>query len=107
MTFMPMTVREDGEAGPYSNGETDAEGKFTLVTAEQRERRGAVVGKHRVIVSTKKAHLDPNDRDREIVDSPEILPRIYYDYRQTTLEVEIPEGGTETIELSLDSKAGR
>jgi hypothetical protein len=107
VVFMPRTTREDGEAGPYSNGTTDDEGRFTLATVESDSKSGAVVGPHRVIVSTRQAHVEPNDPDIEIIDSPETIPRPYNHYRLTPLTFEVPPKGTTSADFKLDSKKKR
>ncbi len=101
---MPNTTSSDGEAGPYSNGETDDEGRYRLKSVEERPREGAVIGSHRIIVSTRKSHLDPEDRDIEIVDAEEIIPAPYYDYRNTPLTFSVPPGGSDSADFALKSK---
>lgn len=103
VVFMPTEVTDDGEAGPYSQGRTDADGRFTLQSIEERPRNGAVVGQHKIIVSTKKARLDPNQLDVEIIESPETIPRQYTYYKRTPLRFNVPSGGTVSAELLLDS----
>ncbi len=107
VVFMPRSTREDDEAGPYSNGETDEEGRYTLMSVDESPRRGAVVGPHNVIVSTRRSHLDPEDPDIEIIDVPEAIPRIYTHYRLTPLNYEVPPEGTESADFQLQSKQRR
>jgi hypothetical protein len=101
IVFMPSTVREDGESGPYSQGLTDAEGRFALETVEPSPRTGAVVGPHRIIVSTKQARLDPEVLDREIIDVPESIPWEYTYYKRTPLKYEVPRGGTNSADFAI------
>lgn len=103
VVFMPSAVNEDGESGPYSQGLTDGDGRYELVTQDERGRSGAVVGPHRVIVSTKQAHLDPDVMDREIIDVPESIPWKYTHYRETPLSFEVPRRGAENADFSLES----
>lgn len=44
VTLLPLSVGDEHAIGPYSIGETDAEGKFSLKT--RYEDDGAFVGKH-------------------------------------------------------------
>lgn len=44
ISFLPLPVGENYETGPYSTGETDSEGKFTLKTRYGND--GAVAGRH-------------------------------------------------------------
>ena len=46
VSFNPSPVGENYAVGPFSQGKTDANGKFTLVTRYKEE--GAVVGKHKL-----------------------------------------------------------
>lgn len=103
VVFMPTARNEGGESGPYSQGRTDAEGRFELATVEDSPRSGAVVGPHRVVVSTKRARLDPVNRDVEIVESPETIPWQYTYYKRTPLSYDVPSGGSDAAELLLES----
>lgn len=107
VVFMPISTRDDGEAGPYSNGETDAEGRYRLATTEERSRNGAVVGSHRVIISTRKSHMDPIEMDLEIIDTPETIPFIYTYYLRTPLRIDVPTEGTNTADFLLESDKAR
>ena len=44
--FIPQSVGDNHTPGPFSFGETDADGRFTMRT--RRDEPGAVVGPHRV-----------------------------------------------------------
>jgi len=105
VVFMPQTRTDDGETGPYSGGETDADGRYSLASTEETPRTGAVVGSHRIIISTKRAHLHPTELDTEVIDSPETIPAVYTNYRLTPLTFEVPAGGTTTADFSLESQA--
>ena len=107
VVFMPVTTNDDGESGPYSQGVTDPQGRYELRTQEEPSRRGAVVGRHRVIVSTKQAHLDPNVMDREIIDVPESIPWRYTYYRETPLAFDVARGGARDADFALESSAPR
>lgn len=101
--FMPATTNEKGESGPYSQGVTDANGHYELRTQDEAARSGAVVGRHRVIVSTKQARLDPNVMDREIIDVPESIPWKYTHYKETPLAFEVPRSGAGDADFALES----
>ena len=103
VVFMPAAQGPNGEAGPYSQGRTDADGRFKLKSVEESPRNGAVVGPHKIIVSTKKARLDPDQMDVEIIESPETIPHKYTYYKRTPLTFSVPSGGTDSAELLLDS----
>ncbi len=105
IVFMPSATTDDGEAGPYSQGLTNAEGRFTLETVETAPRKGAVVGPHRIIVSTKQARLDPEVLDREIIDVPESIPWEYTYYKRSPLVYDVPRGGTNSADFALVTSA--
>lgn len=85
-----------GNPGPPSYGTTDDEGHFTL--AFRDEKPGAVVGKHRVIITTRQfgPRKDNPDAEEELV--KEQVPD---SYATEPPMFDVPKGGTEgaTIEL--------
>ena len=105
IVFMPVAQNEDGEAGPYSQGITDADGNYELRSVEESPRSGAVVGPHRIVVSTKKARLDPNQLDVEIIESPETIPWKYTYYKRTPLTFDVTREGTDSADFALESSA--
>lgn len=105
VVFMPKASGADGEAGPYSSGETDSEGRYILSTLEEKPIAGAVVGSHRITISTRVAHLDPDKLDTEVIDSPETIPAEYTNYRLTPLTFDVPAGGSTSADFSLESQA--
>jgi hypothetical protein len=105
VVFMPKASTADGEAGPYSGGETDLEGRYTLSTLEETPTVGAVIGSHRITISTRVAHLDPDKLDTEVIDSPETIPAEYTNYRLTPLTFDVPAGGSTSADFSLESQA--
>ena len=107
VVFMPRAQGDDREAGYYSQGETDAEGRYRLKTVEKKPQGGAVVGLHRIMITTRRSKIDPNDPDREIVEATERIPLPYSDYRSTPLEWEVPAGGTDAADFELVSTRKR
>lgn len=105
VVFMPQSRTDDGEAGPYSGGETDADGHYSLASTDETPRAGAVVGPHRVVISTKRSHRHPTELDTEVIDSPETIPAVYTNYRLTPLTFDVPAGGSTSADFSLDSQA--
>ena len=103
VVFMPSKPTANGESGPFSQGVTDAEGRFVLQTVERSPRAGAVVGPHRIIVSTKRARLDPDGLDREIIEVPESIPWEYTYYKRSPLRFDVPSGGTKSAALKLET----
>jgi hypothetical protein len=85
-----------GNPGPPSSGETDAAGTFTLTFPDGKE--GAVVGKHNVIVTTRKMAPSEANSDVEVEVAPEQVPDAY---RATPPTFEVPKAGTEEAEIKL------
>jgi len=83
--------------GPASSGKTDAQGRFTLRTVEDRD--GAVVGPHRVRISIPVKPPGGN------ADAPPIdqLPA-KYSGEGSILRFTVPEDGTKDANFNLRSK---
>ena len=81
--------------GPQASGEIVA-GKFTISQAQ-----GPVPGKHKVSISGKPAvNVKPNEEPGGTPKAaPEPVPAKYN--KQSTLETEIPTGGSSTLEFEL------
>lgn len=88
--------------GPRSSGVTDKQGKFTLVCEDQR--KGAVVGRHRVLIQDLKQWEGLQLGKREDADKPlkpSRIPQRYTDVRETPFKnIEVKRGG-EPIKLAL------
>jgi hypothetical protein len=102
VTFQPIAKEGSVEAGPGSSGTTDAEGRFSLKMATGAS--GAVVGKHRVMISQIVNKTDPSDDARPKRGGPpqmEKLPARYNSESQETFDV--PSGGTDKADFALKS----
>ena len=103
ITFQP--IGSEKEQGPGSATTTDAEGKFTLTTAEGR--RGATVGKHQVHQHVEnergQAHgrcqLPARASNPANVQVPEKVPLKYG--REAPLTFDVPKGGTDSANFDL------
>jgi hypothetical protein len=91
VTFVPT------EMGSPSYGRTDQSGIYTLQYT--REVSGAVIGEHRVRISTMSSG-DP-DSDPPIPASPETVPAQYNSQSELLRTV---ESGSNTIDFELDSQ---
>jgi hypothetical protein len=82
-----------GTVGPRSTGITDEQGRFHLVCDNQR--KGAVVGHHRVLVVDQKQWegLRPGRADANKPLKPSRLPARYTDVTSTPFKVEVKPGG--------------
>ena len=85
-----------GNPGPPSTATTDEEGRFTLTFSDQKP--GAVVGKHKVVVSTRQFHAKDENSDREEEVVKEQVPDAY---RESPFEFEVPASGTNDAEIKL------
>jgi hypothetical protein len=84
---------EIGIEGPRSSGITDAKGHYAL-TAETGKARGAVVGKHRVLLrDTGFAPFLGQMTSR--------TPRVYSTVQYTPLRAEVKPGPRQTIDLDM------
>lgn len=99
--FEPQrTGKEALKAGPSSNGVTDENGSYTLLTTVD-EDKGAVVGKHTVTISTYLAEVD-RSRDSSRIIRKEEIPARYLE--PGTLSFDVPSEGTEAADFALTSK---
>ena len=106
--LLPQASGKDGLAGPTSNGLTDENGRFTVKTVSRSPEPGAVVGTHRVTISTLKTEPDPSDPlGKDVVQSPERVPPPYNTPRQTPLRLEVPPEGTDQANFDLQTGSVR
>jgi hypothetical protein len=93
VAFQPIAKEGTVDAGLGSTGKTDANGEYTLKTA--KGQNGAVVGKHRVMISVVVTEAAPEDDSRKRGGPPqkEIVPRRYNGVK-TELSFDVPAGGT-------------
>jgi hypothetical protein len=94
-------VSADGRK-PTSRGVTDANGRFQLktLTPEKELIDGAVVGTHRVMITTRLLEQDARGATR--VTREELLNELYT--RGDELSVEIPASGVDNLKFDLPSK---
>lgn len=95
VNFQPIGTK-DKDPGPGSVGKTDAQGRYSLRVDPRQS--GAVVGTHRVRISTKgdKAEEAPDGGGKVY---PDKVPRRYND--ETTLKCEVPPGGKTDADYDL------
>ena len=94
ITFAPIGSKDKQEPGPSSAGITDADGRYTLKLIGQ-EGSGAMIGKHKVMIALQEA-VDTSD------DNPVKLKQLPLKYNgQTTLEFDVPAGGTDAADFDL------
>ena len=97
VSFQPV-ASGTAAPGPGSSGLTDSEGRYTLKTAEQKPRAGAVVGKHVVKFATSPERAPDDDTAQPKAKEP-IAPK----YRVEGVPFEVPKGGSTSADFTLDS----
>ena len=94
VTFTPVGGKDNMEPGPSSAGKTDADGRYVLELIGQ-DGKGAMIGKHKVRIALL-SEL-PTSEDR-----PDPLGQLPLKYNgQTTLEFEVPAGGSDAANFDL------
>jgi hypothetical protein len=79
-----------------STGETDADGQYALHRMDGTQ--GALVGTHRVKLTTLKPDLASDER------APVPRDRVPSRYRDGSLTFDVPEGGTTSADFALESR---
>ncbi len=99
--FEPLPQGDSTEVGYGSYAETDDEGYYTMKSF--KGDIGAIVGPHRVMITTVSADEGPNGETINM--KPERVPAKYADY-DNPLKFEVPPEGTDQANFQLDSKPG-
>lgn len=98
VSFQPIVVGSEVNAGPGSTARTGTDGRFTLATI--RGEPGAVVGNHRVKIysfnaeTAKRSANGTHERER-------VPPRYNYN---STLTFDVPAAGTDKADFALEAK---
>jgi hypothetical protein len=95
-----MFVPNDSSLGPPATGVTDAEGWFSLVTAN---RTGALVGDHRVVISKDEVITIPQRRGLPIYRTRYLLPPKYGSVDTSGLTATVIDDDNE-FEFKLSAK---
>ncbi len=102
VSFQPI-AKQGIEAGPGSTAKTNDKGEFTLKVSTGK--LGAVVGKHRVIISSLEAKPEEDD-SRPRRGGPELddkVPSRYGPGGKDELTFEVVSGGTDKADFNLTS----
>lgn len=94
---------ENNKTGPGSFGKTDEDGKFSL-ELQNEPTPGAVPGEC-VILITEKGHAD--DPTSDVITRDDLRSRIPDEYRTGKKTITIPEAGTDTLEIVIETKKKR
>lgn len=106
VSFEPIGSKEVPEPGPGSMGVTDLSGRFHLAVPGLRgriARRGAVVGPHRVYIST--LYQESNNRGGFITTRAEEIPSQYN--LDSKIEFSVPAEGTTSADFRLTSSSDK
>jgi hypothetical protein len=99
--FQPVATAGNNNPGGGSYAITDDDGRFTLRMVEGGQS-GAVVGKHRVEITTRGAEADSGTDTRPKTGAPKtVIPPKYN--RNSDLTFEVPSGGTDKADFTLTS----
>jgi hypothetical protein len=97
VNYQPIAQgKENATPGPGSFGKTDENGRYSLRTVEP-DAEGAVVGRHRITITSPKVQRDSSD-DNIYAEDRETLPEEWWDGKK---QVTIPEGGTDTADFDI------
>jgi hypothetical protein len=107
VNFQPTGTRDNPYPGRGSYGHTDEKGRFTLVVDDKI--KGAVVGKHRVRISTARRSTAPGfdpalgtpDGDPRGRPKPEVDPIPPEWNTNSTVEFEVPPRGTDRANFDI------
>jgi hypothetical protein len=112
VSFQPIGTAQNQAPGRGSSALTDENGHYTLVTDDGHP--GAVVGKHRVRIQTKRddptTYFDPAvgspDNPAQGAKKPQIdpIPLEWYS-DQSTKEFDVPSGGTDQANFDIQTKS--
>jgi hypothetical protein len=92
------------DAGSGSQGKTNANGEFTLRQLNS-DRDGAVAGKHRVMISAPQARAAGGGDKPHSEEQEKTVDRVPAKYNaNTTLNFDVPAGGSSTANFDLKSK---
>ncbi len=103
VNFQPASVKGTTEPGPGSYAWTDKDGHFSMALISEKDYPGAVVGKHRVTLSSPLPDQSPSD-DRIPRSSKPLLPP---EHEGKSFEFEVPADGTEKADFVLTSSTSR
>lgn len=114
VNFIPLANKDNLEAPDSSSGTTDQNGEFTL--EDSKGASGAVVGKHKVIISCIKNAPPPPIDDKDVTgDERHATPRkgggppvkdlVPAKYNTNSiLTFDVPSGGTDSANFDLTTK---
>lgn len=103
VNFQPASVKGTTEPGPGSYAWTDKDGHFSMALISTKEYPGAVVGKHRVTLSSPLPDQSPTD-DRIPRSNKPLLPP---EHEGKSFEFEVPAKGTDKANFVLTSGTAR
>jgi hypothetical protein len=101
VSFQPMGIAGEKNPGGGSYAITDADGRFTLKMVES-DAAGAVVGQHRVEVTSRLVEDNAHDTRSKPADPKAFIPPKFN--RDSKLTFDVPGGGTKDANFDLTTK---
>ena len=116
VSFQPIATAGSENAGMGSTALTDEQGRYTLMTIDGKS--GAVVGKHKVRIQTKRddptSFIDPNVGSDDNPDAGNKKPKGNVDpiplewySSDGGKEFTVPDGGTDKADFAIESPKGK
>jgi hypothetical protein len=99
--FQPVAAAGEKYPGGGSYAITDSDGRFTLKLVEN-DRTGAIVGKHRVEITSRQQADDATDSIQKSGRPKAVVPPKYN--RESNLTFDVPGDGTTDANFDLTTK---
>lgn len=100
--FQPVARSADDAGGFGSSGKTDSDGRYTLRVAGPSDNPGALVGNHRVSITTRTSESPPGSDEIKPLKGGERVPARFNS--ESILTLEVPPGGTTSADFTLTSR---
>ena len=102
----PIAAKEGDKPGPGSTGITDENGEFVLrVQATDAEMEGAVPGKVRLVI-LENGGAEPRASNDDSA-GPRVRRKVPVEYRDGIATYDIPEEGTDAMNIDIETKKRR
>ncbi|HEX5272747.1 MAG TPA: hypothetical protein VFW33_19755 [Gemmataceae bacterium] len=102
VSLQPIAPEGSAEAGPGSAGKTNEKGEYTLTG--DKGQKGALVGKHRVVITCLRQQAGDGDARPPRGGWP-LADKVPARYNSSSHETfEVPAGGTDKADFNLSSK---
>ena len=101
----PVSAKaENDRTGPGSFGKTDDQGHFSLELQTDDATPGAIPGQC-VVMITEKGHSE--DATSDVITREDLRSRVPREYRDGGYTYTIPDGGTDAMDIEIETKKRR